>query len=92
MSKIWQHTKDTYCGTLLNCEIVAFQRVIGKIYPASSKGHNFIFVAIDYFTEWVEAVPLEKAKQNDVILSSPYLDLSEKRGHDIGLGFFYLTF
>ncbi|KAM1648303.1 hypothetical protein ACFX2K_009716 [Malus domestica] len=27
---------------------------IGKIYPASSKGHIFIIVATDYFTKWVE--------------------------------------
>ena len=41
--------------------------VIGKIYPASSKGHNFILFAIDYFTKWVEAVPLKKEEQKDVI-------------------------
>ncbi|XP_050117714.1 uncharacterized protein LOC126595476 [Malus sylvestris] len=28
---------------------------IGHIYPASSKGHTFIIVAMDYFTKWVEA-------------------------------------
>nr|XP_028952496.1 uncharacterized protein LOC114822325 [Malus domestica] len=28
---------------------------VGKIYPASSKGHTFIIVATDYFTKWVEA-------------------------------------
>ena len=41
--------------------------LIGKIHPASSKGHNFILVAIEYFTKWVEAVPLKKAEQKDVI-------------------------
>ena len=35
--------------------------LIGKIHPVSSKGHNFILVAIDYFTKWVEAIPLKKA-------------------------------
>ncbi|RVW86214.1 hypothetical protein CK203_046126 [Vitis vinifera] len=29
--------------------------VIGKISPKSSSGHEFILVAIDYFTKWVEA-------------------------------------
>ena len=29
--------------------------VIGPIEPAASNGHRFIFVAIDYFTKWVEA-------------------------------------
>ena len=41
--------------------------VIGKIYPASSNGHNSILVATDYFTKWVEVVPLKKAEQKDVI-------------------------
>ena len=35
--------------------------LIRKIYPSSSKGHNFILVAIDYFTKWVKAVTLKKA-------------------------------
>ncbi|XP_070026607.1 uncharacterized protein [Nicotiana sylvestris] len=29
--------------------------VIGPIEPATSNGHRFILVAIDYFTKWVEA-------------------------------------
>ncbi|XP_059291522.1 uncharacterized protein LOC132045007 [Lycium ferocissimum] len=29
--------------------------VIGPIEPAALNGHRFIFVAIDYFTKWVEA-------------------------------------
>ena len=41
--------------------------LIGKIYSASSKGHNFILVATYYFIKWVEAVLLKKAEQKDVI-------------------------
>ena len=29
--------------------------IIGKIVPKASNGHEFILVAIDYFTKWVEA-------------------------------------
>ncbi|XP_051138113.1 uncharacterized protein LOC127256251 [Andrographis paniculata] len=41
--------------------------VIGKIHPTSSKQHSFILVATDYFTKWVEAVPLKNATQKEVI-------------------------
>ena len=39
--------------------------LIGKIYPASSKGYSFILVAIDYFTKWVEG--LKKVEQKNEI-------------------------
>ena len=29
--------------------------IIEKIHPTTSNGHEFILVAIDYFTKWVEA-------------------------------------
>ena len=41
--------------------------LIGKIYLALSKGYSFIIVAIDYFTKWVEAIPIKKVEQRDVI-------------------------
>ena len=41
--------------------------LIGKIHPTSSKGHNFILIAIDYVTKWVQTVPLKKEKQKNVI-------------------------
>ncbi|XP_016207170.1 uncharacterized protein LOC107647616 [Arachis ipaensis] len=37
------------------------------IHPPSSKNHKFILVAIDYFTKWVEAVPLKEVGQSEVI-------------------------
>ncbi|XP_075478849.1 uncharacterized protein LOC142519705 [Primulina tabacum] len=40
---------------------------IGKIYPASSKGHSLILVATYIFTKWIEDVPLKKEEQGNVI-------------------------
>jgi ribonuclease HI len=41
--------------------------MIGQINPSSSKGHTFILVATDYFTKWVEAIPLKKVDSGDAI-------------------------
>lgn len=31
---------------------------MGKIHPPSSNGHKFIIIATEYFTKWIEAIPL----------------------------------
>jgi hypothetical protein len=41
--------------------------IIGKINPPSSKGHQFILAITDYFTKWVEAVPMKSVASKDVI-------------------------
>ncbi|XP_015954355.1 uncharacterized protein LOC107478734 [Arachis duranensis] len=41
--------------------------LIRLIHPSLSKQHKFILVAIDYFTKWVEAVPLIEVGQNEII-------------------------
>ena len=32
--------------------------LVGQIHASSSNGHKFIITTIDYFTKWVEVVPL----------------------------------
>jgi hypothetical protein len=40
---------------------------INEIHPGSSKGHQFILVAMDYFTKWTEVVPLSNMTHREVI-------------------------
>ena len=41
--------------------------MIGQINPSSSKGHQWVLAATDYFTKWVEAVPMRTVASRDVI-------------------------
>ena len=47
------------------------QDLIGETRPTYSKSHKYILVGIDYFTKWIEAVPLVKDDQ-DVITEFIY--------------------
>jgi hypothetical protein len=40
---------------------------VGEIHPSSSKGHQFVLVAIDYFTKWTEVVVQRNMTHRDVI-------------------------
>jgi hypothetical protein len=48
-----------FCGWALD--------FFGQIQPPSSKDHQFILVAMDYFTKWTEAVPLKNITHQKVI-------------------------
>jgi transposase InsO family protein len=41
--------------------------MIGKINPPSSNGHQYILAITDYFTKWVEAIPMKSVTLKDVI-------------------------
>ena len=40
--------------------------IIGEITPNSSKQHKYILTATDYFTKWVEAIPLKVVKTQNI--------------------------
>ena len=40
---------------------------IGEIHPTSSSQHRWILTATDYFTKWVEAIPVRNAIDSVVI-------------------------
>jgi hypothetical protein len=40
---------------------------IGQIHSASSKGHQFVLVATDYFTKWTEVIPFKNMMHIGVI-------------------------
>ena len=40
---------------------------IKEIHLKSSRGHSYVLVATDYFTKWVEAIPLKRITQDEVI-------------------------
>ena len=41
--------------------------LIGQIHPPSSKGHKYIIMAMDYFTKYVEVIPLKEVTQTEII-------------------------
>jgi hypothetical protein len=41
--------------------------MIGKINPPSNKGHQYILTIMDYFTKWVEAIPMKSVTSKDII-------------------------
>ena len=52
------HSRTTFGVTCTDFTVAIFSMgidIIRKISPKSSSGHEFILVAIDYFTKWVEA-------------------------------------
>jgi hypothetical protein len=44
-----------------------FEDIIGEITPSSSKLHKYILTATNYFTRWVEAIPLTHVNEKVVI-------------------------
>ncbi|RVW87264.1 hypothetical protein CK203_037164 [Vitis vinifera] len=58
------------CGPHMGAHMLAY--IIGKISLKSSSGHEFILVAIDYFTKWVEAASYVRLTSSRHHRSSAY--------------------
>jgi len=56
--------------------------MIGQINPPFSKFHQWVLAVTDYFTKWVEAVPMRSVASEDVINYVQFLP----QGH---IGFCY---
>ena len=41
--------------------------IIGEINPNSSLQHKYILIGTDYFTRWIEAIPLQKVNEDAVM-------------------------
>jgi hypothetical protein len=64
LSEVWEYPKSSNISFESYYQAMAIKRMghnlIGQINPPSSKGHKFVLLATDYFTKWVEAIPLKK--------------------------------
>ena len=71
MSEVWQNSDSASISDESYHQTLAIQRlgmdIIGQINPSSSKGHQWVLAATDYFTKWVEAVPMRSVASRDVI-------------------------
>jgi hypothetical protein len=71
LSEVWKSTSSTSISYESYHQTLAIQGLghghDRKINPPSSKGHQFILAIIDYFTKWVEAVPMKSVTSRDVI-------------------------
>ena len=71
MPEVWECAKSSCVGHESHNQAMAIQRVgnwfnRSNISP-SSKNHKFILVATDYFTKWVEAIPLKNVTSKEMI-------------------------
>ncbi|KAK1617589.1 hypothetical protein QYE76_023106 [Lolium multiflorum] len=69
--EVWEHSDGACISNESHHQALAIPRwgmdMIGEIHPSSSKGHRWVLAITDYFTKWVEAVPMKKVASEDVI-------------------------
>jgi hypothetical protein len=71
LSKIWKYSESSSASSNPIIKPWPFRGwgidLIGQINPSSSQGHKFVLLATDYFTKWVEAIPLKKVTSEIMI-------------------------
>jgi hypothetical protein len=71
MSEVWKDTDGTSVSNESYHQTMVIQMLgmdmIDKINPPYSKGHQYILAITDYFTKWVEAIPMKSVTSKDVI-------------------------
>jgi hypothetical protein len=71
MSEVQKDTDGTDVSNESHHQTVTIQRlgmdIIDKINPPSSKGHQYILAIMDYFTKWVEVIPMKSVTSKDVV-------------------------
>jgi IS30 family transposase len=71
LSKVWKYSESSSIIFESYYQAWPFRRwgidLFGQINPPSSKGHKFVLLATDYFTKWVEAIPLKKVTSDNMV-------------------------
>jgi hypothetical protein len=62
LSEVWEYSKSSNISFESYYQAMPFKGrgldLIGQINPSSSKGNKFVLLVTDYFTKWVEVIPL----------------------------------
>jgi hypothetical protein len=61
LSEVWEYPKSSDISFESYNQAMAIQRT------GYSKGHKFVLLATDYFTKWVEAIPLKKVTSENMV-------------------------
>jgi hypothetical protein len=69
LSKVWKYSESSSISFESYYQAMAIQRMGHRFDwpPPSSKGHKFVLLATDYFTKWVEAIPLKKVTSENMV-------------------------
>nr|AAX96740.1 retrotransposon protein, putative, Ty3-gypsy sub-class [Oryza sativa Japonica Group]ABA91942.1 retrotransposon protein, putative, Ty3-gypsy subclass [Oryza sativa Japonica Group] len=62
----WPTAIKDACDMVQRCEACQFHNILGP-FPRGQGGYRFLFVAIDKFTKWIEAVPTGEIKADNAI-------------------------